>query len=88
MDELIERLKILIVEHLNLEDISPDEIDPNESLYDGGLGLDSIDVLELIGLLESEFNVKIENAELGKQVFSTVRNIARFIESPEEFRAN
>ncbi|MCP4121058.1 MAG: acyl carrier protein [Bacteroidetes bacterium] len=87
MEELTERLKVMIIEHLNLEDITAEEIGTDESLYDGALGLDSIDVLELIGMLEQEFNCKIDNADIGRQVFRTVGSIANFIQSPENFKA-
>ncbi len=86
MLELIEKLKSQIIEHLGIEDISVEDLDADESLYEGPLGLDSIDVLELIVLLEKDYNVKIANAEVGKTVFINLRTIADFITSPEKYQ--
>jgi len=66
MEELIEKLKVQIIEQLNLEDVEPDEIDADEALFGDGLGLDSIDALELIVLLEKEYGIKIENPKEGQ----------------------
>ncbi len=87
MDELIVQLKSQIIESLNIEDVEPEDIDPNESLYEEGLGLDSIDVLELIVMVEKEYGLKVKNAEIGKKVFQTVQTIADYITTPEKFEA-
>ena len=81
MEELIETLKIQIIKQLNLEDVEPDEIDANEILFDaeGELGLDSIDALELIVLLDKEYGIKIKNQEEGKQIFHSLKTMAEFI---------
>ena len=81
MEELIETLKIQIIKQLNLEDVEPDEIDSEEMLFDaeGELGLDSIDALELIVLLDKEYGIKIKNQEEGKQIFHSLRTMAEFI---------
>ena len=81
MEELIETLKIQIIKQLNLEDVEPDEIDSEEVLFDaeGELGLDSIDALELIVLLDKEYGIKIENQEEGKQIFHSLKTMAEFI---------
>lgn len=80
MEELKDKLKKDIVTYLNLEDINPENIDDNEPLFGQGVGLDSIDALELIVLLEKNYGVKIENAEEGKKVFESVATMAAFIE--------
>jgi len=79
MEELIEKLKVQIIEQLNLEDVEPDEIDANEPLFGDGLGLDSIDVLELIVLLEKEYGIKIENPKEGQEIFYSVKSLAGYI---------
>jgi acyl carrier protein len=79
MEELIEQLKVQIIKQLNLEDVEPGDIDPDEQLFGDGLGLDSIDALELIVLLEKEYGIKIENPKDGKKIFYSVRTMAQFI---------
>ena len=61
MEELIEKLKLQIIEQLNLEDIEPEDINADEPLFGTGMGLDSIDALELIVLLEKDYGIKIQN---------------------------
>ena len=79
MDELIEQLKVQLIKQLNLEDMEPEDIDPDDPLFGNGLGLDSIDALELIVLLEKEYGIKIENPKDGQKVFYSVRSMAEFI---------
>lgn len=79
MDKLIQELKVEIIEALNLEDMEPDEIDENEALFGDGLGLDSIDALELIVLLEKNYGIKIEDPKKGKDIFQSVRTMAEYI---------
>lgn len=80
MEELIEKLKQEIIESLNLEDMTVEQIDADLPLFVEGLGLDSIDALELIVLLEKKYGLKIDTAEQGKQVLYSVRSMAEFIE--------
>jgi len=80
MDKLIQELKEEIIEALNLEDMEPDEIDENEPLFGDGLGLDSIDALELIVLLEKNYGIKIENPKDGKTIFYSVKSMAEYIQ--------
>ena len=80
MEELIEKLKRELIEELNLEEVTPEEIDPNEPLFgDGGLGLDSIDALEIILILERNYGIKIKNPAEGKQIFYSIRTLANYI---------
>lgn len=79
MEKLKEKLKKEIVAYLNLEDIDPGEIDDNEPLFGSGVGLDSIDALELIVLLEKNYGIKIENAEEGQKVFKSINSMAEYI---------
>ena len=79
MEELIEKLKVQLIEELNLEDLKPEDIDENEPLFGSNLGLDSIDALEIIVLLEREYDVKIVSQEDGQRVFQSIKTIAEFI---------
>jgi len=79
MDKLMADLKIQIVDQLNLQDIKPEEIGDDQPLFVEGLGLDSIDALELIVLLQQNYKIKISNAEDGPKVFRSVRTMAEYI---------
>jgi acyl carrier protein len=82
IEELIEKLKVQIIETLNLEDLEPSDIDPNEPLFgDDGIGLDSIDALELIVLMNKEYNIQIADPEEGKNVFHSVKTMADYIQA-------
>ncbi|MGN0189134.1 MAG: phosphopantetheine-binding protein [Candidatus Cryptobacteroides sp.] len=81
MEKLIEELKSKIIEALNLEELTPGDIDPDAPLFgDAGLGLDSIDALELILILERDYGLRISQEE-GRQVFRSVRTMAEYISS-------
>lgn len=81
MEELINQLKIQIIDALNLEDMLPEEIENEAPLFgDNGLGLDSIDALELIALLEKNYGIKLKNPAEGKEIFKSVACIAEFVE--------
>ena len=80
--ELINELREKIVEALNLQDVAPGEIDPDEQLVGGRLGIDSIDVLEMVMLVEKDYGLTIDNRELGARVFASVRALAEFISDP------
>lgn len=79
MKELIEELKEEIISALNLEEMSADDIDENADLFGDGLGLDSIDALELIVLLEKKYGIKLANPSEGKQIFKNVSTIADYV---------
>lgn len=79
MDNLIIELKESIIEVLNLEDVTVDDIDNNAPLFGDGLGLDSIDALELIVLLEKNYGIKLSNAEEGKAIFQSINTMAEYI---------
>lgn len=79
MGELTEKLKKEIIEVLNLEDIKPEDIDLDAPLFGEGLGLDSIDALELIVLLEKNYGIKIEDPKEGRKIFTSIRTMADFI---------
>jgi acyl carrier protein len=79
MDNLILRLKNQIIEALNLEDMTADDINADAPLFGEGLGLDSIDALELIVLLEREYGIKLSNPAEGKAIFKSVASIADYV---------
>lgn len=80
MSELTEQLKDQIIEQLNLEDVAKEDIGTEDPLFEEGLGLDSIDALELIVLIEKEYGIKIQDPEKGKKILHSVRTMADFIE--------
>lgn len=79
MNDLIEQLKAQIIEVLNLEDMTPADIDAGAPLFGEGLGLDSIDVLELIVLLEKEYGIRLSNPAEGKAIFASVATMADYV---------
>ncbi len=80
MEELILELKQQLIEALNLEEMTPDEIDTDAPLFgDDGLGLDSIDALELIVLMEKRYGIKLASPAEGKAIFKNVRTIAEYV---------
>ena len=79
MDALIEKLKGQIIEQLNLAEVKPADIDPDAALFGAGLGLDSIDALELIVLLEKHYGIKIQDPKDGKTIFQSLRTMAEYI---------
>ena len=79
MENLILQLKNEIIEVLNLEGVKPEDIDENSPLFGDGLGLDSIDALELIVLMEKNYGIKLENPNQGKEIFKSVRTMAEYI---------
>lgn len=79
MEELVLELKEKIIEALNLEEMTPDDIDADDALFGDGLGLDSIDALELIVLIEKNYGIKLANPAEGKAIFKSVRTIAEYV---------
>ena len=79
MDELISQLKQQIIDVLNLEEMTAEDIDANAPLFGEGLGLDSIDALELIVLMEREYGIKLSNPAEGKEIFRSVATIADYV---------
>ena len=79
MDDLILKLKEEIIEVLNLEDVKPADIDENAPLFGEGLGLDSIDALELIVLMEKNYGIKLKDPAQGKEIFKSVKVLADYI---------
>jgi acyl carrier protein len=84
MEDLISKLKEEIITQLNLEDKTPADIDSDAPLFGDGLGLDSIDALELIVLLEKNYGLKLDKPEDGRTVFYSVNSMAEFIQSKKK----
>lgn len=81
MDALVNELKTKIIEALKLVDLKPEDIDADAPLFGEGLGLDSIDALELMLLLEKNYDIKLKNPAEGKEVFKSVRTMAEYIKA-------
>lgn len=80
MEEIIKELKEKIIDALNLEDMTPEDIDAAAPLFgDGGIGLDSIDALEIIVLLEKNYGIRLANAAEGKAIFTSIESIADYV---------
>lgn len=79
MDELILELKNELIKVLNLEGVKPEDIGDDSELFGGGLGLDSIDALELIVLLEKNYGIKLKYPAQGKEIFKSVRTMAEYV---------
>jgi len=88
MQNLIDELKVKIVEVLNLIDVRPEDILPDDQLVGGKLGLDSVDVLELVMMMEKEYSVKIDSKEIGAKVFASLRSMADYIQQNSPGLAN
>jgi acyl carrier protein len=80
-EELIEELKTQIIDALSLEDITSADIDADAPLFVEGLGLDSIDAIELMLLLERNYGIRIEDPKKRREVLTSVRTMAKLIES-------
>jgi acyl carrier protein len=78
-DELITKVKQLIIDSLRIEEMTPDDIETDAPLFGEGLGLDSIDALQLVVAMEKDFGVIVPDAETGAVVFQSVRSMARYI---------
>ncbi len=81
MSELTQELKAKIIAQLNLEDLSVDDLDDQTPLFGDGLGLDSIDALELIVMLDKSYGIKLSDPKEGRKVFETIQTMADFIEA-------
>jgi len=79
MDTLVEELKQRIIDSLNLEEVEPKDIDPVAPLFGKGLGLDSIDALELAAMLERHYGIRITDLRIGREAFASVNAMASFV---------
>ncbi|MGO1244073.1 MAG: phosphopantetheine-binding protein [Sphingobacterium sp.] len=79
MTELKEELKGKIIEVLNLEDVASTDIQDDDALFGEGLGLDSIDALELIVLMDKDYGIKLSDPKNGKAIFESITTMASYI---------
>jgi len=79
--DLKRKLKELLIERLKFEDMTPEDIGDTEPLFAGGLGLDSIDALEIVVMLETEFGIKVKNESAARDYFKSVATLADFVEA-------
>ena len=79
LDEMIAELKVKIISTLGLMDVKPEDIEDDAQLVGGDIGIDSIDVLELVMMIEKDYGIKIESKELGAKVFASVRALSTYI---------
>jgi acyl carrier protein len=87
IDELVSELKIKIIKTLGLMDVTPEDIKDDAVLVGGDTGIDSIDVLELVMMIEKDYGVKIDSKELGAKVFASVRALATHIFNNQKQKA-
>lgn len=83
MTDLIDKLRARIIEVLELQEIAPEDIDPDEQLVGGRFEIDSIDVMELVILLERDYGVFIDSKEVGAEVLKSVRAMANFVQAKQ-----
>lgn len=80
MSPLIEELKVKLIEILNLTDVKPEDFDENSQLVGGELGIDSIDVLEMVVMVEKDYGIIINSQEVGQKTFSSLTSLAEYIQ--------
>jgi acyl carrier protein len=79
--QLVKEVTSLIIDAVGLHHVDPTQLTDETSLRNGGLELDSVDILEVVVMIEQQFNVKVADAETGKKYFKTIGSIADFIQS-------
>jgi len=79
MEKLLRELKVKIIELLNLIDVKPEDIKEDDQLVGGHLDIDSIDVLEMVIMIEKDYGIKIDNKEIGIKAFASLRTLAEYI---------
>ncbi len=77
--EIREKLKVLLVDQLSLDDVSPDEIEDDSELFGEGLGLDSLDAVEIVVMLQRNFNLEVKDMEKNREIFRTISTLADYV---------
>ena len=80
MDNLKQQLKEMLVNEMKIQGVKPVDIKDDEPLFGDGLGLDSLDAVELVVLVNKHFSVQIADMEQGKEAFASINSLAQFIE--------
>ena len=85
LESLVNELRVKIIATLNLIDVTPEDIVPEAPLVGGDLGIDSIDILELVMMIEKDYAVKVDSKEMGEKVFASLKAMAAHIreQSPQ-----
>lgn len=80
MDNLINQIKVELIKVLHLDGMKPEDLDADAPLFgEGGIGLDSIDALEIIVMLEKNYGIRLSNVTEGKAIFKSIRSIAEYV---------
>jgi acyl carrier protein len=82
--EIREKLKVLLVDQLSLEDVTPEEIGDDTELFGTGLGLDSLDAVEIVVMLQRNFGMEVKDMEKSREVFRTIGTLADYVYSKTE----
>ncbi len=77
--EIREKLKELLVDHLSLEDLEPENIKDDEVLFGDGLGLDSLDAVEIVVLLQRNFGLEVKDMNKGREIFYSIDTLAKYV---------
>lgn len=82
--EIREKLKVLLVDQLSLDDVEPEEIKDDEELFGEGLGLDSLDAVEIVVMLQRNFGMEVKDMEKSREVFRTISTLAEYVYEKSE----
>ena len=82
--DIKEKLKQVLIEELNLEDVTPEEIGDDDQLFGEGLGLDSLDAVELVVVIQKHFGVEIKDMDEGRPALQSISTLAAFIEAKQQ----